>query len=164
MSERNRQPAAHQLQNVFVFLLLAIFAVSAILLTALSAQVYRDTVDVSNRNNAARVAAAVVRGAAQSEDSGTASVRTEDGIPVLVFAGDYDGEIYLRRLWCADGRLRESFTSAEYPFEKDMGESLTEMVSFEPRIENDMLTVRVVTPESGEQTIRAYLRAGGSME
>ncbi len=153
-----------RIQNVFIFLLLAVFAISAIFLTALSAQVYRDTVETSNRNNTARVATAVIRGAAQSEDAGTASVREEAGIPVLVFTNDYDGEIYYRRLFCAGGWLRESLASSEWEFEEDMGEPLLEAVSFEPKIEGNMLTARIVTPDGGDQTVSVCLRAGGAAE
>ncbi len=153
-----------RIQNVFIFLLLAVFAISAIFLTALSAQVYRDTVETSGRNNTARVATAIIRGAAQGEDAGTASVRLEGGIPVLVFTNDYDGEIYYRRLFCAGGFLRESFTSAEWEFEEEMGEPLIEMTSFEPKMDGNMLTVRMVTPDGGDQTVWAWLRAGGAAE
>ncbi|MBQ9210532.1 MAG: DUF4860 domain-containing protein [Clostridia bacterium] len=164
MSARKKQQPPMRIQNVFIFLLLAIFAISAIFLTALSAQVYRDTVDTSNRNNTARVVAAIVRGAVQGEDAGNVSIRQEGGIPVLVFTNDYDGEIYLRRLFCAGGYLRESFTSEEWEFEEEMGEPLMEVTSFEPEIQDNMLTARVTTPDGGEQEIYVYLRAGGVAE
>ena len=45
MSAQKKQQPPMRMQNVFIFLLLAVFAISAIFLTALSAQVYRDTVD-----------------------------------------------------------------------------------------------------------------------
>lgn len=159
MSTRKMQPPM-RIQNVFIFLLLAIFAISAIFLTALSAQVYRDTVDTSNRNNAARVASAIIRGAARSEDAGIASIREENGLKVLTFTNDYDGEIYYRRLFCAGGFLRESLSSAEQEFEEEMGEALVEMTAFEPEIQGNMLTVRLETPEGGAQEVSVCLRAG----
>ena len=160
---KNGRPLG-RMQNVFVFLLLAVFAISAIFLTALGAQVYRDTVDVSGRNNEARITASLIRGAAQAEDSGTASVRVENGIEVLIFENDYDGEIYCRRFFCADGYLRESFASAEYEFEPEMGEPLIEVSAFGPRIEDGMLTVRITAPDGVTQEVYACLRAGGAAE
>ena len=160
MSEKKRQQPPMRIQNVFIFLLLAIFAVSAIFLTALSAQVYRDTVEVSNRNNAARVASAILRGAVQGEDSGNVCIREENGIPVVTFVNDYDGEIYLRRLYCAGGYLRESLASEEMPFDEEMGEALIEAVSFEPVMEGNLLSARIETPEGGVQEVRVALRAG----
>lgn len=164
MSAQKKKQPPMRIQNVFIFLLLAIFAISAIFLTALSAQVYRDTVDVSGRNNTARIVSAVVRGAAQSEDTGIASVREEAGIPVLVFTNDYDGEIYYHRIYCAEGYLRESLASEDREFEADMGEPLVEAVSFEPTIDGNMLTVRITLPDGGEEQVYAYLRAGGAAE
>lgn len=164
MSGKKRQQPPMRMQNVFIFLLLAIFAISAIFLTALSAQVYRDTVNSANRNNTARVITAILRGAGQSEDSGIASVREEKGIPVLVFTNDYDGEIYYRRLFCADGYLRESLTSAEYEFETDMGEPLIELSAFQPMIQDHMLTVHVASADGEEEDVYVYLRAGGAAE
>ncbi len=153
-----------RIQNVFIFLLLAIFAVSAIFLTALSAQVYRDTVDNSNRNNTARVATSILRGAAQGEDAGGVSIRQEQGIPVLTFTDDYDGEIYYHRLFLADGYLRESLASAEQEFDPEMGEALFELNSFEPSLEGNLLTARMSTPDGGEHTVYVRLRAGGEAE
>ena len=164
MSAQKKQQPPMRIQNVFIFLLLAIFAISAIFLTALSAQVYRDTVDTANRNNASRIVTAIIRGAAQSEDAGTVSVREELGMPVLVFTNDYDGEIYYRRLYCADGYLRESFTSEEREFQRDTGEPLTEIASFEPELRDGMLTAKIGMPDGGEETVYVYLRAGGAAE
>ncbi len=164
MSASRKQQPPMRIQNVFIFLLLAIFAISAIFLTALSAQVYRDTVDVSNRNNTARIVTAIVRGAAHAEDSGIASIREEKGLTVLTFTNDYDGEIYYRRLYCAGGYLRESFSSAEREFDEEMGEELIAVTSFEPSIQNGMLSARIGTPDGGEQEIWVYLRAGGADE
>lgn len=174
--KRQRPPA--RIQNVFVFLLLAVFAISAIFLTALSAQVYRDTVQVSAQNNTERIIDAVIRGAVQSEDCGQVSVREEraavtdeDGeitgeetLKVLAFTNDYDGEIYLRRLYCAGGWLWESVTAEEYGFTEGMGESLIEAVSFEPEINGNLLTAKVVTPDGAAADVSVYLWAGGAAE
>ena len=142
----------------------AIFAISAIFVTALSAQVYRDTVHTSNQNNEVRTVSAIIRGAAQSEDAGVVSVREENGIRVLVFANDYDGEIYFRRLYCSEGYLWESLASEEREFEADMGEPLVPVTSFEPELQDGLLTARLTLPEGNEETVYVYLRAGGAAE
>ena len=123
MSGKKKQPPM-RMQNVFIFLLLAIFAISAIFLTALGARIYRETVDTSNQNNTARIVTAIIRGAVQSDDTGIVSVTEEDGLPILLFTNDYDGETYYRRIYCADGYLRDCLVSAELEFEKDLGRFL----------------------------------------
>ena len=174
---KKKQAPPMRIQNVFIFMLLAVFAISAIFLTALAAQVYRDAVQVSEENNARRVVDAIVRGAARSEDAGIVSIReeggtetveedgtisTDRGITVLTFANDYDGEIYLRRLFCYDGWLRESFTAEEYGFSPDMGDPLVEITSFEPELEGNPLEATVVTKEGTETKISVHLWAGGA--
>jgi len=164
VSEKRKKQPPMRIQNVFIFLLLAIFAISAIFLTALSAQVYRDTVDTSNRNNEARVVSAIVRGAAQGEDAGIASIREERGLKVLTFTNDYDGEIYLHRLYCEDGYLRESLTSEDRDFDEETGEPLIALSAFEPELSGNLLTVKATLPDGREEMIYAYLRAGGAAE
>ena len=176
---KKKQAPPMRIQNVFIFLLLAVFAICAIFLTALTAQVYRDTVQASEDNNAARVVDTVLRGAVRNEDAGMVSIReeggsetvdedgavvTDRGTTVLVFANDYDGEIYLRRLFCADGWLRESFTAEEYGFSPDMGDALVEITSFEPELRGNLLTAKVVTKGGKEQKISVHLWAGGADE
>ena len=163
MSERKKKPAAPmRIQNVFIFLLLAIFAVSAIFMTALSARVYRDTVNRAGNSNAARAVAAVIRGAAWNEDAGSASVREEGGVRTLVFADDYGGETYLRRLFCSEGYLWESLTEESMEFDPELGESLVEIAAFEPELKDRLLTVRVTLADGREETIDVCLRAGGA--
>ncbi len=164
MSGQKKKQPPMQMQNVFIFLLLAVFAVSAIFLTALSARVYHDTVETSNRNNTSRILASVIRGAVQGDDSGIVSVTEENGIPVLLFTNDYDGEIYFRRIYCAGGYLRDSLASEEREFEEEMGEPLVEASSFEPRIDGHMLTARVTAPNGEKEEVSVYLRAGGAAE
>ncbi len=161
-TERKRPPV--RIHQAFVFLLLAVFAGSAVMMTALGARVYRDTVEQSDRNNSRRILTSVIRGAAQGEDDGGVSVRTEAGIPVLVFTEEYDGEIYLRRLFCADGWLRESYSSQERSFEADMGEPLTEAVSFAPEIRDGLLSARITLPGGETEEVFVRLRAGGEQE
>ena len=153
-----------RIQNIFVLLLLVIFAICCILMTVLGARIYRSTVDDSTRNNRNRVLAAIVRGAARSEDSGIARIERfeEYGVTSLTFVNDYDGDIYYRRLFCYDGYLRESFAPAEYEFEPEMGDTLFEASLFEPALDGSLLTARIADGQGAEQEVYVYLRAGGA--
>ena len=165
MSEKKKRRAAPmRIQNVFIFLLLALFAVSAIFMTALSARVYRGTVSRAESSNAARIVTAVIRGAARNEDAGSASIREEKGVKTLVFADEYGGEIYLRRLFCSEGYLWESLTSEDMEFDPELGDTLAEVSAFEPELNGRLLTVRAVMPDGREETVDVCLRAGGAAE
>ncbi len=152
------------IQNVFVFLLLAIFAIGCILMTAMAAEAYRSTVADSTRNNTDRVLSAVVRGAVRSEDAGTVVIERfeEEGITSLTFVNDYDGDIYYRRLYCSGGYLWESLTSADRGFSPDMGDTLCEASVFEPTLEGNLLTVLVASGNESPRSVCVSLRAGGA--
>jgi hypothetical protein len=159
MSTRdNKSP--RMIQNVFVLLLLAVFAAMSTLLVTLGAQVYRGTVERANANNEARILSAVVRSAVWAED-GLSQVMVEeiDGVKTLSILSTYDDESYVKRLYCHDGMLWESFTSAEYEFDLTDGESLCAARSFEPCIENGFLTVELAGKDGSRSTVQLQLRS-----
>lgn len=159
MSIRDNKPP-RMIQNVFVLLLLAVFAAMSTLLVTLGAQVYRGTVERANANNEARILSTVVRSALWAED-GTSQVlvEEEDGVKVLAIVSTFDDESYVKRLYCHDGQLWESFTSSEYEFDLSDGESLCDAASFEPSIENGFLTVELTGVDGGSSTVQLQLRS-----
>ncbi len=160
MSIRNNKPP-RMIQNVFVLLLLAVFAAMSTLLVTLGAQVYRGTVERANANNQARILSAVVRSSLWAEDGvGQVLVENQDGLPVLAVVSTYDDESYVKRLYCHDGMLYESFTSTEYAFDVEDGESICQAASFEPAIENGFLTVKLTGTDGEENTVQMQLRSG----
>lgn len=158
-----KQTGAHRsgaIQNVFVLLLLAVFACMAMLLVTLGAQLYRSTVDRAEDLNARRVVSAVVRSALWT-DEGEAEVCTESaaGCEALSILVEWDGERFVKRLYARDGYLYESLTPAEYPFTAEEGESLCALKAFRPVVEDGLVTVSIVLPDGREQTVALALRA-----
>ena len=140
----------HQIQNVFIFLLLGIFATLSTLTVLLGAQAYQSIVRRSDAQSADRILRAFVRGAVQAEDAdGAVFVEELDGVRMLTLTSKIDGETYVRRIYCHDGELRERFTSAGRPFDPELGETVCAARDFEPRIEGGLLTVRM-TGSDGE--------------
>lgn len=159
MSIRDSKPP-RTIQNVFVLLLLAVFAAMSTLLVTLGAQVYRNTVERSNGDNQARILSTVVRSALWAEDGlGQARVEDYDGVKTLAVVSTYDDESYVKRLYCADGSLWESFTSAEYDFDTEDGESICQASAFEPSIDHGLLTVRLTSQDGVESTVVLRLRS-----
>lgn len=164
----NRQPPAPKaIQNVFVLLLLAVFACLSTFLVMMGAQVYRATVVHAEKNNNDRIMTAVVRSAVWAEDGGEVSIEQYDdlNLTVLAIKNDFgDGDIYYKRLYCKDGYLWESYTSAEREFNGESGDTLCSLEAFEPSIDGKVLTVKLRAPDGTENTVQAYLRAGGAEE
>lgn len=164
MKKRDVTPP-RMIQNVFVLLLLALFAGLSTLLVTMGAQVYRDTVETFDNHSTSRVLNSVVRSSVWTEDgNGEISVEKFDdlGITSLTVANDYDGEIYYKRLYCKDGWLYESFTSEERVFDGESGESMCEATKFEPVIDGQMIRIDVADADGNTDTICIALRTGGA--
>jgi hypothetical protein len=159
------------IQNVFVLLLLSVFAILSTFLVTVGAQLYRNTVDSAEKNNNTRIMTAVVRSAIWAEDGGQVETETlqydvEDGpsgeLTALSILHEYDGEIFVKRLYAYEGWLRESFTEKEMPFNPEYGEELCEIAGFEPAINGKQLTVELETKDHQQSTVKMVLRAGGA--
>ena len=173
MSKRSIGRSPKMIQNVFVLLLLSIFAILSTFLVTIGAQQYRNTVDSADKNNDTRIMNAVVRSAVWAEDGGDVRIESldytlEDGrsgqLTALSIVHEYDGDVWVSRLYAFDGRLLESFTEEEMPFDPEYGEALCELARFEPSIDGKLLTVELETAEHQASTVRIYLRAGGAAE
>lgn len=156
----NRTPRT--VQNVFVLLLLALFALMSAFLVILEAGLYNDTVHAADEHNRSRVLNAVVRNAVWAADeAGSIHIekQTDGALTALCFTDDFgeDG-VYIKRLYCKDGYLWESYTDAERPFEGDAGDPLCEAILFEPALKDGLLTVRLQSPDGAEQELILALR------
>ena len=114
---------------------------------------------------------AVVGSAIWAEDGGQVETETlqydvEDGpsgeLTALSILHEYDGEIFVKRLYAYEGWLRESFTEKEMPFNPEYGEELCEIAGFEPAINGKQLTVELETKDHQQSTVKMVLRAGGA--
>ena len=154
------------IQNVFVLLLLALFACLSTFLVTIGAQLYRSTVDSAENNNTSRIMTAVVRSAIWAEDGGNVIVEKIDewDITALTVIEEYEGETNYKRLFAYEGSLLESYTDDELGFDPKYGEPLCDLKEFEPELNGKVLTVRLKASDDTESTIRMTLRAGGAKE
>ena len=168
---KNIARSPKMIQNVFVLLLLSVFAILSTFLVTVGAQLYRNTVDSAEKNNNTRIMTAVVRSAIWAEDGGLVETENltydvEDGpsgeLTALSILHEYDGEIFVKRLYAYEGWLRESFTEKEMPFNPEYGEELCEIAAFDPAIDGKQLTVGLETKDHQQSTVKMFLRAGGA--
>ena len=154
------------IQNVFVLLLLSLFACLSTFLVTIGAQLYRGTVDSAEKNNTSRIMTAVVRSAIWAEDGGNVMVEKLDnfGITALRVVEEYEDETNYKRLFAYEGSLLETYTDEELPFDPKYGEPLCDLKEFEPELNGNVLTVHLKATDDSESTIRMTLRAGGAGE
>ena len=149
----------HSMQGVFVFVLLGMFAVMSTLMVLLGAQMYRNTVDHSARNNEGRVMAAYVRSMVRAEDADKAvSVEDQNGLTTLALREELDGEPYVTWLYCHEGQLYEQFTSEGDDFDPADGTAICPATRFEPTLTDNLLTVDMTDGKGRQSTVRVALR------
>ena len=154
-----RRSVQHGMQGVFVFVLLGLFAVMSTLMVLLGAQMYRNTVDHATRNNEDRVLSAYVRSMVRAQDSLDAvEISENDGIKALEFRETLDDENYVTMLYCYEGQLYEWFTSEGYDFSPVSGTAICPALSFEPRLENGLLTMDMTDGKGEPETVQVALR------
>ena len=171
---------SHPVAGAFVFLLLGVFAVFSILMVALSAQLYKDTVARTDAHNERRVAANYLMNTIHAGDAQAAIYTKElDGMPVLVIdwadeawddndiADDeeYDEDeeeeayIYQTLIYCHGGTLYELLTSSNEPLDPGDGNAICAMRSFSPSVEGSLLTVKYEEEDGTEQVLHVALHA-----
>lgn len=152
----------HAIAGTFVFLLLGVFAVFSTMLVLVGAQAYRALTESAERHNDERVLHAYVLNAVRADDAaGSLEVTQEGGMPVLRVAYDVDGEVYVKRMYCYDGALRELFVSEDYEFDPAEGETICAAQSMQAQIDGGLLTVTLTGEDGGVVCARAALRAAG---
>lgn len=153
----------HTISSVFVFLLITVFVIFSMLMIMLGIRAYHSTEVRSGANSSYRLLSSYVRSKIRAED-GFAEVRTEniDGIDMLTLGEDYDGEKYVTRIYCSDGKLREWFSREENPFEPAAGDEICAAQGFEASVQENLLTARM-QDENGEWIETSIvLYAGGA--
>ena len=156
---RKRKNIQHGMQGVFVFVLLGLFAVMSTLMVLLGAQMYRNTVDHATANNENRVLSAYVRSMIRAEDAADAmEIGDYDGIKALAMHETLDDESYVTWLYCYEGMLYECFTSDDEALEPNSGTAICPAQSFEPRLENGLLTVDMTNAKGQSETVQVALR------
>ena len=149
----------HSMQGVFIFVLLGLFALMSTLMVLLGAQMYRGTVEKSTDNNEYRVLSAYVRSMVRAEDArGSVSVAQYGDIAAVAMRETIDDEAYVTWIYGYDGDLYEQFTDASYEFDPEEGTPICPAGSFEPSLDDGLLTVRMTDGNGEPCTVQVALK------
>ena len=152
----NRRPAKTRMSGVFVLLLTAVFAACVLMVLLTGAGVYRRLAErdreTADRRTAVQYVATKVR---HADVLDAVSVEDFDGVDALVLREDYDGDVYLTRVYCYDGWLRELFAAAETELTPADGEKVLAAEALELTLENGVLTA-----VTAEDVLALALRSG----
>ena len=145
--------------GAFVFLLLGIFAVFATLLVLLGARAYHANVDRSEQHSAARVLENYLVNAVRADDAaGAVGVMHIDGMDALHIAYDFDGEAYVKWVYCSEGAVRELFVSEEFGFDASSGEAVCEAQAMTLQAEGGLITATITDADGRDHRACIALR------
>jgi len=149
-----------------VLALILLFAGLSVALIAMGGQAYRSILNAANENAQRRASVGYVVGRVRAFD-GLNAVHVErvtvdgQGIDALVLSETIDGEAYETRIYCADGKLREQFVSADTVLEcAEDGEQIAQLAGFSVMQKPGMLVMQFVHPDAQTDTMHVALHSG----
>ena len=126
-----------------LFLIVAVFALMALLTVVLGAGVYRSVVARAGANHEVRTAMAYVTGKVRASAGDVALEKTEAGNDMLVLCEEIGGENYETRIYAHEGTLYEVFTAADISFAPSQGQPIATLDGFAVEAEDGMLRLTV---------------------
>jgi len=164
MMETRRTPKGLRgdIRGVFVFALLAAFAILSLLVVVVGARAYRTIIQTADAAHASRTGMSYILGKVRSSDEADMlEIRLEDGVDVLALGGDYGGERYETYIYCDGEAIREYFAAAGQPFEASYGEEILQAQALSFALEGRLLTISLVDEDGETHTASLFLAAGG---
>ena len=141
-----------------LFLVVAIFALMALLTVVLGAGVYRSVVGRAEVNHEARTAVAYVTGKLRANTGSVELEKTEVGNDMLVLSEAIGGTTYETRIYAHEGTLYEVFAAAGIDFAPGEGQPIAALEGFSAAREGDALRL---TMRAGGEDYTAHVALWG---
>lgn len=153
---------------LFVLALFGLFAVSALILVTIGANVYKRTVDDMSANYETRTSVSYIAEKIRQND--TLSLSSEDGIsitelsrePALLLEQDINGEAFYTYLYYYDGYLKELFVrKGSFIGSNSLtaGQNIMELSSFSLKQPMpQLISIQMTTPGNTEKQLFIHLR------
>lgn len=130
----------HIIDILFTLALFCVFAASALFVVLIGANVYKSTVTQMNDNFSTRTSLSYVSEKIRQNDTkGAVSITDLEGTPALLLSQKYDNIFLETYIYEQNGSLMELFIQGDQVPQKDDGQSIMEVDSFEMEQINDHL-------------------------
>ncbi len=147
MNKRN-----HMFDFIFPVILLFVFAISALVITLFSANVYEGAVRDSARNDSARTCLSYVSEKIHAADKkNMISIGEFDGCNALIITDEIDEKKYNTYIYYHDGQLRELFVKDGADFTAINGSEVIEVSDFSIEEKADGIYRFTCTDKDGEK-------------
>jgi len=160
MSARAAASGRGEVRGVFVFALLAAFALLSLIVVVAGARSYRMINASAERAYVSRTGLSYLIGKVRGADeAGMLEIRSEGGMDVLALGGIYGGERYNTYIYCDGGQVREYFAKADLAFSPDYGERIFEAGALRFSLADGLLNVALVDAGGETHAASLYLQA-----
>ena len=162
MSARVSAGGRGEVRGVFVFALLAAFALLSLIVVVVGARSYRMINAAAERAFVSRTGMSYLVGKVRGADeAGQLAIREEDGVSVLALGQTVGSERYVTYIYCDGAAVREYFARGDIPFSQGFGETIFAASSLKLSLEGSLLTVEIVDDGGKTHVSSLYLQAAG---
>ena len=153
----NHKQENHIIDVLFVIALFCIFALSAIFLISIGANIYGKTVDHMESNFNGRTSFAyITEKIRQSDQTGSVSVGELEGIPALLITNTQGETEYITYIYEYEGSLKELMVRKDTPLGPFAGQDIMAVTKFELNKVKDNLYAFVLSTGENE-TCQLYV-------
>lgn len=148
------------MRGVFIFALLAAFALLSLVVVLVGAQSYRMINATAERAYLSRTGLSYLVGKVRAADeAGMLEIRQADGVDILALSSLHAGERYTTYIYCENGQVREYFARADAEFSPSYGENICSAEEMHLTLEQRLLTISLVDEGGAAHSVSLYLQA-----
>lgn len=160
MSARASAENRGEVRGVFVFALLAAFALLSLIVVVVGARSYRMINDTAEQAFVSRTGMSYLVGKVRGADaSGQLAIRDENGMDVLTLGQTIEGARYVTYIYCDGTTVREYFARDDIAFSPDYGETIFSASELTLSLSGSLLTIQIVDDSGKAHTASLYLQA-----
>ena len=160
MSARGDLNRRGEVRGVFIFALLAAFALLSLVVVLVGARSYRMIDASAEQAFVSRTGLSYLIGKVRGADAADQlEIRGEADVSVLVLGQQIEGERYNTYIYCVNDEVREYFARADLAFSPDYGEKILEASSLMFEEEGNLLKIAIVDAGGETHTAAVYLQS-----
>lgn len=160
MSARHDLGRRGEVRGVFIFALLAVFALLSLMVVLVGARSYRAINASAEQAFVSRTGLSYLIGKVRGADAADAlEIRDEAGVSVLVLGQEIDAERYNTYIYCVKNEVREYFARADLAFSPDFGEKIFDAGSLRFTEKDTLLQIEIVDAGGKTHAALLYLQA-----
>lgn len=131
----------HKITDLLSLTVLTVFALCTLVVLLLGGRVYRNLVEAGGENYRSRTAVQYLT--TRVQQAGTVSVEAFGDADALVIREEQGSRVYLTRIYCHDGWLRELYCAETAQLQPADGEKILEAESLTLLLEEGLLTAEI---------------------